>query len=80
MTIAEAQSTYGCRLYTPSVGLTICNILDIIYGSRKDVYYYVLQRLNHRTDWDGIIDTTPIRYFSAAVCNEISEIQDETES
>ena len=76
MTILEAQSTYGCRYYSPSVGLNICNILDIIYGSRADIYYYVLQRLNHRTDWDDIKELTPIRYLSSNVCQEIYEVQE----
>lgn len=74
MTIQELVTKYGVKSYTPSIGLSITNIVDILYSKRSDEAYLSLTTLNNRQDWDKITDCSNIRYLDESCLEYIDEI------
>lgn len=63
MTIEEAYSLYGAKIYSTSANDSITDVVRRIYRSDNVVYYKIIQRLNQRVDWDAIEPNTQILYI-----------------
>jgi len=80
MTIEEAKVQYSTKTYITSQGDTLTKIIDNIYQSRDDIFYYVVDKLNpdiQYHDWypnNGFAAGIPITYFPEAVCRLIYEV------
>lgn len=76
MTVREAEYQYGVKQMVTSAGDNILSLVERLYGSRDDVYFLVLRKLNQRYDWDNIKTGSLIKFLPKNICDEVYEITD----
>lgn len=73
MTIEEVAAVYGVDNVSPSTGQTITDMVRIIYGEHKEIYFDILRRLNKRTDWFNLEPQIDIDFIKKEFVNKITE-------
>lgn len=73
MTIEEVANLYGTKLITPSSGQSITSIVRILYASDEPIFFKILTRLNHRSDWYNLDPEVPIKYLKPESVKNVSE-------